>query len=128
MDQISKKARSKIMQAIKSKDTKPELLLRKELFGRGYRYNLHYGPHKIDIAFPSRKIAIFIDGCFWHQCHLHSHKPKSNKSYWGPKLKRNVERDKKNNQELKLLGWKVIRIWEHELKNMGRVLNKIQFQ
>ncbi len=115
MDRISKKTRSKVMQAIKSKHTKPELLLRKELSRRGYRYRLHYGPYKIDIAFPSKKVAIFVDGCFWHQCPLHSHKPKSNKSYWGPKLKRNIKRDKKTNYGLRLLGWTVLRVWEHEL-------------
>jgi len=116
MDRISKKTRSKIMRAIKSNNTKPEILLRKALSKLGYRYKAHYGPFKIDIAFPSKKIAIFVDGCFWHQCPWHSHKPKTNKSYWVPKLKRNVLRAKKINVKLRRLGWKVIRVWEHELK------------
>lgn len=114
------------MRAIKSNHTKPEILLRKLLYHKGYRYRLHYGIHKIDVAFPSKKIAIFVDGCFWHQCPKHSHAPKSNRAYWIPKLERNVSRDKKKNRELKKQGWKVIRVWEHELKHPEKTLDKIK--
>ena len=116
MDRISKEKRSKIMKAIKSTETKPEAKLRKELFKKGFRFRKHYGKYKIDIAFPSKKVAIFVDGCFWHVCPKHGHIPKSNKKYWVPKLKKNIARDKKNNALLKKDGWKVIRLWEHELK------------
>jgi len=94
---------------------KPEEKLRKALFSKGCRYRKHYGEHKIDIAFPSRKIAIFVDGCFWHMCPKHGKLPKSNREYWIPKLRRNVERDKKINAHLKKMGWKVIRVWECEI-------------
>jgi len=90
MDMFSQEKRSEIMSSIKSKNTKPEILIRKALWKKGYRYRLHYGVEKIDIAFPSRKVAIFVDGCFWHMCPIHGNVPKSNKSYWVPKLKKNV--------------------------------------
>lgn len=126
VDKISKEKRSKVMRSIKSVDTKPEERLRKALFSKGYRYRKHHGEHKIDIAFPSRKIAIFVDGCFWHMCPKHGKLPKSNKRYWTPKLKRNVERDKKINAHLKKTGWKVIRIWECEiLESTTSVVNTI---
>lgn len=132
MDKFSKETRSKIMQAIKGKHTKPELLLRKELSKLGYRYRLHHGKEKIDIAFPSKKIAIFVDGCFWHCCPKHGRNPTSNKTYWLPKLKRNMERDKSTIKLLRKQGWKVIRIWEHDLadailidKKMKRILKFI---
>lgn len=116
VDVISKEKRSKIMSAIRSKNTKPEILLRKALWAKGIRYRVHYGKEKIDIAFPTQKIAVFIDGCFWHGCPLHSHIPKSNVEYWIPKLQRNINRDKAIEEKLKKEGWQVIRIWEHELK------------
>lgn len=116
MDKFSKEKRSKIMRAIKSKHTKPEKILRKALAKAGVKYRLHYGKEKIDIAIPSKKIAIFVDGCFWHNCPKHGHLPKSNKGYWIPKLKRNVTRAKVANKALQKQGWKVIRIWEHDLR------------
>ena len=70
VDKISKEKRSKIMSAIRSKDTKPELSLRRALWAQGLRYRIHYGKEKIDIAFPSKKVAVFVDGCFWHRCPL----------------------------------------------------------
>jgi DNA mismatch endonuclease (patch repair protein) len=75
------------MSAIRSENTKPEIALRRALWARGWRYRKHYGKEKIDIAFPSKKLAIFLDGCFWHGCPLHSHLPKSHKEYWHLKLK-----------------------------------------
>lgn len=113
------------MAAIRSKNTKPELALRRALWRRGLRFRVYYGKEKIDIAFPSKKVAIFVDGCFWHGCPIHSHLPKSHKNYWHPKLKRNLERDQAKNQRLKTEGWKVLRFWEHELTNMELVLSKI---
>lgn len=114
------------MSAIRSENTQPEITLRKALWARGSRFRVHYGKEKIDIAFPSKKLAIFVDGCFWHACPEHSHLPRTNKSYWHPKLKRNVERDKAKEERLKTEGWTVLRFWEHELKDIGRILNRIQ--
>lgn len=126
MDRISKEKRSKIMSAIRSENTQPEITLRKALWVKGLRFRVHYGKEKIDIAFPSKKLAIFVDGCFWHACPEHSHLPKTNKNYWYPKLKRNVERDKVKEERLKTEGWTVLRFWEHELNNMDKILNRIQ--
>ena len=116
VDKISKEKRSKVMSAIHSTNTAPELKLRKALFAKGYRYRIHYGKNKIDVAFPSKKVAIFIDGCFWHGCPIHSHMPKSNQEYWIPKLQRNIRRDKLTTDVLTDNGWVVLRVWEHELE------------
>jgi DNA mismatch endonuclease, patch repair protein len=113
------------MSAIHSENTKPEIELRKALWAKGLRFRKYYGKEKIDIAFPKPKIAVFVDGCFWHGCPIHSHVPKSNKKYWIPKLKRNVERDISKNERLELEGWKVLRFWEHELSNINQVIGKI---
>jgi DNA mismatch endonuclease (patch repair protein) len=126
VDRISKEKRSKIMSAIRSKNTKPEVALRKTLWARGLRYRIHYGKEKIDIALPSQKLAIFVDGCFWHGCPIHSHLPKSHKSYWHPKLKKNIERDTAKNERLEAQGWKILRFWEHEISDIDKVLEKIQ--
>ena len=125
-DVITKEQRSKIMSAIHSKNTKPELTLRKALWAKGIRFRIHYGKEKIDIAFPSRKLAIFVDGCFWHSCPLHSHVPKSNLQYWVPKLKKNVERDAEKSKRLILKGWRVLRFWEHELDDLEKIITIIK--
>lgn len=126
VDRITKEQRSKIMSAIRSENTKPEIALRKALFTKGYRYRIHYGKKKIDIAFPAKKVAIFVDGCFWHGCPFHSHIPDSNKEYWLPKLKRNKERDKKTTKMLETDGWSVLRFWEHELDDITKTVQKIE--
>lgn len=114
-DKFSKAVRSRIMSKIKQRDTSPEIALRKALSKKGYRYRLHYGNPKMDIAFVSKKVAVFVDGCFWHMCPWHSHFPKSRKAYWIPKLKRNVARDKRTRLQLKKCSWKVVRLWEHSI-------------
>jgi DNA mismatch endonuclease, patch repair protein len=126
VDRISEEKRSKIMSAIRSENTTPEIVLRKALWKRGFRYRIHYGKEKIDIAFPSKKVAVFVDGCFWHGCPLHSHLPKSHKDYWHPKLNKNIERDKAKNKRLADQGWKVLRFWEHELTDIEEVVEKIR--
>jgi DNA mismatch endonuclease (patch repair protein) len=126
VDRISKEKRSKIMSAIRSENTKPEIVLRKALWARGLRFRKYYCKEKIDIAFPSKKLAIFVDGCFWHGCPIHSHLPKSHKDYWHPKLKKNMERDQAKNRRLKAEGWKVLRFWEHEVEDPAKILNKVQ--
>lgn len=128
MDRISKEKRSKVMSAIRSKDTSPEIRLRRALWSRGIRYRVNYGKEKIDIAFPSRKLAVFVDGCFWHCCPEHSHLPSSNTDYWLPKLEKNVQRDKAKDKRLQEDGWRVIRLWEHELSDLDCALEKVSRQ
>jgi DNA (cytosine-5)-methyltransferase 1 len=112
--------RRRIMQGNRSTDTKPEVRLRSEVHRLGLRYRKHYRIKlrtrwvKVDIAFTKSKVAIFVHGCFWHQCPEHGHLPSSNGEYWLPKLARNVERDKATAQELRSLGWTVVEVWEHE--------------
>lgn len=117
------------MSRIRSKDTKPEIKLRRQLTKESIKgYKIHYKlTGKPDIVFPRRKIAIFIDGCFWHKCPKCFIKPRSNKPFWKKKINQNLKRDKKVNKTLKKQGWKVIRIWEHELKtDVGKCTNKIK--
>lgn len=110
------------MSRIRGKNTKLESDFLKKLSAvshkKGYRYRKHYSklPGKPDIAFPSKKVAVFIDGCFWHGCKQHSRIPLSNVPYWTEKIKRNRARDLKNSVKLKEEGWSVIRIWEHHIK------------
>ena len=120
--------RSRIMSAIKAKNTKPELLVRSLLSASGVRgYRLHQKniPGRPDISLQRRKIAIFIHGCFWHRCPVCDKRyPKSNRDYWLPKLRANVERDTRKSKELKKAGWKVLIIWEHELRK-GKLPRRI---
>lgn len=111
--------RSRNMSLIRSSNTKPEEYVRRYLFSMGFRYrkNDKRLPGKPDIVLPKYKTVIFVNGCFWHMhgC-ARSRLPKSNLSYWEPKLMRNIERDKQNYYDLERLGWKVIIVWECELK------------
>lgn len=119
VDVHTKKQRSYNMSMIKGKSTSPEVILRKCLFSqgnRGYRVNLGI-TGKPDIVFTKNKLAIFIDGCFWHKCPRCYIVPKNNKKFWKKKINGNVKRDKQVNQILKKEGWKVIRFWEHDVKS-----------
>jgi DNA mismatch endonuclease (patch repair protein) len=116
----SSQGRSANMKANRRTDTKPELALRHALHRLGYRYRKDYRLDldsgrrvRPDIAFTARKVAVFVDGCFWHACPEHGSKPKANEWYWGPKLIKNVERDRVNDAALILAGWTVVRLWEH---------------
>jgi DNA mismatch endonuclease (patch repair protein) len=106
------------MAAIRGKDTAPELSLRKALSAAGLRFRKDYkiGRRRIDIAFPQQKVAVYVDGCFWHGCPKHYRAAKSNTKYWGPKIARNIERDKETNKDLRKRGWKVLRFWEHQIE------------
>ncbi|NGX51875.1 MAG: Very short patch repair protein [Candidatus Anoxychlamydiales bacterium] len=120
VDKFDKKTRSRVMAAIKNKNTKPEVNIRKALFAKGLRYRIHNKklPGCPDIVFPKYKAVIFIHGCFWHNHDCkHGQLPKSNVNFWEEKLQKNVERDKKNIQILKYMGWKVKIIWSCKLKN-----------
>jgi DNA mismatch endonuclease (patch repair protein) len=131
-DWLPENVRSRIMRAIRDKNTKPELTVRKSLFARGYRYRLHSKklPGRPDLVFPGRKKVVFVHGCFWHQ---HSDPscpicgvPASNQSYWEPKLRRNIERDCETTDLLKDLGWGVHIIWECQIRrNAERAFSQI---
>ena len=115
MDIKSPEERSKNMAAIRSRDTKPELLLRKKLFKKGLRYRItNKLPGKPDIIFPQLKIAVFVDGCFWHGCPEHGSWPRANGEWWREKIIANRSRDDRTNGELIRNGWLPLRIWEHE--------------
>lgn len=129
MDIISKKLRSRNMSHIRSKNTLPELMVRKKLFALGYRYRIHYNlPGKPDIVFPSKKIAIFVNGCFWHGhgCKL-DHVPKTNNDFWRKKIISNIKRDKKCHNLLKRRGWKVIVLWECKINKNLPLHSLIQY-
>lgn len=120
MDNLSPPVRSKIMASIRGKDTSPEMLLRRELYRRGYRYRVHVKgvPGRPDIVFRSRRLAIFVNGCFWH-AHPGCAKwriPRSNQAFWREKFRRNRERDERDRQALVCLGWRPITIWECDIK------------
>ncbi|MGG9971045.1 very short patch repair endonuclease [Ferruginibacter sp. SUN002] len=122
---------SKVMSNNKGKDTKPELLLRTLLWKngiRGYRIHPKKIPGKPDVCFISRKVAVFINGCFWHRCTYCNYKlPKQNKQFWENKFSNNVRRDKEKIMQLKKMKWKVINVWECQLKKhkVDKTLNSI---
>ena len=129
MDTFSKEKRSEIMRAVKSKDSQAELAVRRMLHRAGFRYCLHVAdlPGKPDLVFPARQKVVFIHGCFWHlhkNCRAAS-RPSSNVEYWESKLQRNADRDKKNKRRLKKLGWKMLVVWECELKNPDAVFSML---
>jgi DNA mismatch endonuclease, patch repair protein len=107
------------MSRLGQRDTTPELALRSELHRRGLRFRVDRAPvpgirTRADIVFPREKVAVYVDGCFWHGCPDHGTMPKANAAFWGPKLARNKERDDEIDQALSQQGWTVIRVWEHE--------------
>ncbi len=119
-DIYTKLKRSEIMSKISGKNTKPEILVRKFLFSNGFRYrkNDKRYPGKPDIILPKYKTIIFVHGCFWHGHNCPAGKlPETKKDFWKQKIKGNIERDKRNKTELQKQGWKVITIWQCELKN-----------
>jgi DNA mismatch endonuclease (patch repair protein) len=121
--------RSRNMQAIRRTNTKPEIELRSALHRRGYRFrkdlSIYTSTRRVrpDIVFTARKVAVFVDGCFWHCCPVHGRRPTANTGYWSPKLQRNVERDKLADTALRDDGWRVIRIWEHE--HLDEAISKV---
>ena len=120
------------MRAIKAKDMKPEMLVRRLVHGMGYRYRLHRKdlPGKPDLVFGPRKKVIFVHGCFWHlhgdpAC-VNARIPKSNEDYWTKKLQRNIERDQEHIKTLKEQGWKVLVIWECKTVEEGALKQKLR--
>ncbi|MFF2271738.1 very short patch repair endonuclease [Agromyces sp. NPDC058136] len=110
----------KSMLANRRRDTKTELAVRRLLHARGLRYRVDLAPlpslrrRRADIVFTRAKVAVFIDGCFWHGCPEHATNPKQNADYWGPKLAANIARDRNTDTQLRAADWTVLRFWEHE--------------
>lgn len=107
------------MQGNRSADTKPEVRLRSALHRNGLRFFKNRRPSRsvqcrVDILFPGARLAVFVDGCFWHGCPLHGRQPKTNSGWWEEKLSRNRQRDLRNDHDLETAGWRVLRLWEHE--------------
>lgn len=122
---------SKTMSANKAKNTGPEVTLRKALWNcglKGYRTNYNNVPGKPDIAFTSKKLAIFVNGCFWHRCpYCNYSMPKTNTLFWQQKFAKNGERDAKKTNELQMLGWNVLTVWECQIKeNVDIMVEMIQ--
>ena len=130
MDNLTRAQRSATMARVRSRDTKPELAVRRLVHGMGYRYRLYRSnlPGKPDLTFPRRRKAIFVHGCFWHghDCTAGTNRPRSKLLYWRPKLLRNRQRDRANLAALRRLGWKVFVIWECQLGNLERVRSRIE--
>lgn len=131
MDTYNAETRSRVMRAVKSKDTKPEMLVRRALHKAGYRYRLHRKdlPGKPDLTFPGRRKIIFVHGCLWHQhadCR-HASRPASNREYWDAKLDRNVARDRRSINALHDMEWDCLTVWECETKNMDALLKRISY-
>lgn len=128
LDRVGPDVRSRIMASVGTKDTSAEMGVRRLVHGLGYRYALHKEdlPGRPDLVFPSRRKIVFVHGCFWHghRCR-HGRLPKSRKDYWGPKLEANKSRDRKQRQELRRQGWKVMVVWQCQLKRPVWLSDKI---
>ena len=127
MDIMSKERRSRLMGRVKTRDTAPELALRKALWTAGLWYRLRRTlPGSPDIVFVSAKIAVFVDGCFWHGC-PHWTKPGTNQQFWVKKIKTNQERDARNVRDLGEMGWHALRVWEHQIEeDLPAVVREIE--
>ncbi|MDQ2785165.1 MAG: DNA mismatch endonuclease Vsr [Chloroflexota bacterium] len=130
-DVYDTQTRSRVMRSVKSRDTKPEMRVRRTLHAMGYRFRLHRGdlPGKPDITLPRYRTVLFVHGCFWHQHEAceRAERPTSNTAYWQKKLSRNVERDYANRLALEVAGWYVVTVWECEIdsaKNLADLLTE----
>lgn len=119
-------SRRAVMRANRRRDTGPELALRSRLHQQGLRFRVDFPiripgrrPVRPDVVFTRKRVAVFVDGCFWHGCPEHATRPKTNIGYWVPKLAENIARDKRTRQALEALGWTVVRIWEHESPDLA---------
>lgn len=124
------KDRSGIMRAVKSRDTAPEMLVRRLVYSMGYRYRLHRKdlPGKPDLVFSSRRKVIFVHGCFWHghTCTRGARVPKANRDYWLTKIAKNRKRDSQHQARLEETGWRVLIIWECEIKDRPALAARLQ--
>lgn len=130
VDRLTVEKRSLLMARVRRQGTEPELILRKTLWANRLRYRLKSKrklPGSPDILFPGHRIAIFIDGCFWHGCSLHGTIPKTHSKFWATKIERNKSRDVEVDEKLMTLGWTPLRFWEHEIKgNIQSVIKRIK--
>lgn len=125
----------KVMVSVRKKDTEPELILRRALHASRLRYRKGIQPDvevrgSADVVFTRARIAVFVDGCYWHGCPIHFRPPKSNREWWMEKIADNVRRDKRVTAELSARGWTVFRFWEHELmtrEDVATAVDKIRF-
>ena len=128
MDTRTPEKRSAIMAAVRSKDTGPEVTVRRLAFRLGYRFRLHGAqlPGRPDLVFPSRRRVIFVHGCFWHGhgC-VKGRLPKSRLGYWSPKIDANRQRDARNLRDLRVTGWRILVIWQCELRDPSRLSRKV---
>ncbi len=129
-DIVSRSKRTEIMSSVKQRHTKPEILVRKILHRHGFRFRLHNKklPGTPDIVLPKHKAVIFVHGCFWHQhegCRK-SRRPTSNVEFWNEKLDKNIARDDQKESELKNSGWKVLTIWDCEIKNENLLIEEVE--
>ena len=130
MDTRTHEQRRRIMQAVKSRDTGPELAVRRLLHAMGYRYRLHRKdlPGRPDITFVSRRKAIFVHGCFWHGHDCPKGRlPKSRLEYWKPKLDENRKRDRTKREQLESLGWSVLTVWQCETRDPDTLAQRLQY-
>jgi len=128
MDNLSREARRKNMQNIRSKETKMEVRIRKKLWEKGIRYRKNVAglPGHPDIAIKKYKIVIFLDSCFFHKCPIHFVMPSTNQAYWEKKITRNIARDQEINLYYKNKGWSILRFWEHDTKK-DNIANVIEY-
>lgn len=118
VDVLTPTQRSRCMSRIRNKNTQPEIIIRKMLWALGLRYRIHHClPGKPDIVFPKQRLAVFIDGCFWHRCPMHYQAPATRPEFWEAKIAGNIRRDRKVDERLVKDGWFVLRIWEHEVRD-----------
>lgn len=127
-DVFSRAKRSSVMARIRATGNRDTELVCARILRRfhvtGWRRHFSV-PGRPDFAFPAAKVALFIDGCFWHGCQRHARTPRSNRGYWGPKLARNRRRDRRVGSELRERGWRVLRVWEHDLRKEGALVRRI---
>ena len=116
------------MSRVRTRDTRPELELRRRLWSRGFRYRLRASlPGSPDLVFRTSQVAVFVDGCFWHRCPKHGSVPQTNHEFWATKLAQNTERDDRVGRTLRDQGWTVLRFWEHEIyEDLGSVIDTIE--
>ncbi|MEW6236268.1 MAG: very short patch repair endonuclease [Candidatus Omnitrophota bacterium] len=130
MDNLTPDIRRQTMSRVRSKDTKPEWVVRRLVHSMGYRYRLHRAdlPGKPDLVFPKYRKAIFVNGCFWHghQCRAGRNRPASNKDYWLPKLEKNKTRDRSHYRRLRKMGWGIMVIWECQIKKTEVLKKRIR--
>ncbi len=130
-DVLTREQRSHCMSRIRSKNTEPELAVRRALWLAGYHFRLHRAdlPGKPDIVFPAFKLVLFVDGCFFHGCPKHSVRPRTNTSFWRNKVEGNVRRDRLVGQSLRAAGWRVLRVWEHQVRqDIRRVVQRVSMR